>query len=218
MNFRKNIRRTIEGKLRERRGSYITEAAIFLPVFILSVCAIILVIRIIGVCENICFITAEEVLKADLEIYKITNSVSLCNEIEDRVFDETSVDFKIKRLRYLYDGGDMTDLISVEGGAELSVKNAVGINAKIDFTEKLLTRAFTGVITPGKRLGEEEFHQGSGSCQVIVFPKYGMRYHSKACRYVKRIDDTECKKVMEKEDAKRQGYTPCKTCGGAANV
>ena len=45
------------------------------------------------------------------------------------------------------------------------------------------------------------------------------RYHVPGCMYVK---DTEKKKwrttSMQKEEAERRGYTPCRICGGAAVV
>ena len=70
----------IKEKVFDRKGSYIVEAAIFLPILILSVSALILIIRITGICENICFSTAQDVIKMDLEAYKYKNSVSLCKE------------------------------------------------------------------------------------------------------------------------------------------
>ena len=46
--------------IKNQRGSYIAEAALTLPVFILCVIALALIIRIIAICENIGFVTAAE--------------------------------------------------------------------------------------------------------------------------------------------------------------
>lgn len=81
-----NLMNIIDKKFGDKRGSYILEAAVFLPILILCVSALILIIKIVGICENICFSTAEEVLAIDLESYKYNNSVSLCNEIHRILF------------------------------------------------------------------------------------------------------------------------------------
>ena len=72
-----NLKRIIES----RKGSYIAEAALTLPVFILCVIALSLIVRIIAVCENIGFVTAAEA--RDISLAK----VSLCTEknIETRI-------------------------------------------------------------------------------------------------------------------------------------
>ena len=79
--MKKRIRKTIC----DRSGSYITEAAVFLPVLIISLCALTLLVRIIGICEEVCFITAEEILETDLQAYKNKITVSLCAELEERI-------------------------------------------------------------------------------------------------------------------------------------
>ena len=163
----------IKEKVFDRKGSYIVEAAIFLPILILSVSALILIIRITGICENICFSTAQDVIKMDLEAYKYKNSVSLCKETEDRIKEENPVDFRVTRFSYLYSSGGMTDLIAFEAEADFNVVNAVVRDAKISFEEKLLTRGFTGTLNIGKNLDEAEFKQNRPTCKVVIFPKYG---------------------------------------------
>lgn len=213
-----NLRRVIDKKINDKRGSYIVEAALTLPVLIICVCALVLTIKIISCCENMCFATAEEMLNIDLEAYKFNNAVSLCKDIEERLKKEDVSDFKITRFRYLYNQGGMTDLVAFEAKAKFKVVNAVGINGEIEFEEKLLTRGFTGTLQGGEALRETDFCKDISSCKVFVFPKYGVRYHRESCKYVRQYGEEACKLKMEKEDAKRKGYTPCKACGGAANV
>ena len=91
-----NLMNIIDKKFGDKRGSYILEAAVFLPILILCVSALILIIKIVGICENICFSTAEEVLAIDLESYKYNNSVSLCNGKQD--FRTKSCGFQYNRV------------------------------------------------------------------------------------------------------------------------
>ena len=54
MNLQKLMTKRARNKRsRHKRGSYLVEAALTLPVFILCVIALALVIRIIGICENL---------------------------------------------------------------------------------------------------------------------------------------------------------------------
>jgi hypothetical protein len=79
----------------------------------------------------------------------------------------------------------------------------------------VLSRAFTGSVRRSGTLSAEEFQDGSGSNKVIIFPKYGERFHSAGCRYVKQdFKGEEVKLEMEQKDAELKGYTPCLICGG----
>ena len=202
--------------IRNRRGSYIAEAALTLPVFILCVTALALIIRIIAVCENIGFVTALEARDISL------SSVSLCTEknIEKRVCEENPrlTDFRITNLDYLYSDGNIDDLIGINSISIFTVDNPAGIYGQIEFTQGLLLRGFTGACRGEEPLSEEDFTGYEKSQPVIVFPKYGIRYHVKTCRYVEReYDGQEYRLEMELEDAKLKGYTACLICGGGEN-
>ena len=61
MNLKKSTK-----KVKNREGSYIVEASLTLPVFILAVAALLSIIIIISIYENICFATALEMKEATL--------------------------------------------------------------------------------------------------------------------------------------------------------
>lgn len=205
--------------LPDNRGSYITEAAVILPVLIIGLCALTMIIRIIGMCEDVCFITAEEVLETDFQANQNKFAVSLCTELEERVSNEVTGDVVVTDFRYLYDSADMSDLIAIEVRTGFNVTNIIGIKGKIEFEEKLLTRGFTGLYRRGDRLSQEDFMSRGRSWEVMIFPKYGIRYHVSGCRYVKDMGEEDpCVTAMQKEDAELRGYTPCRICGGAAVV
>ncbi len=202
--------------IRNRRGSYIAEAALTLPVFILCVIALSLIVRIIAVCENIGFVTAAEA--RDISLAK----VSLCTEknIEKRVCEENPrlTDFRITNLDYLYSDGNIDDLIGINSRSIFTVENPIGIYGQIEFTEGLLLRGFTGAERREEPLSEEDFTDYEKSQPVVVFPRYGIRYHVKTCRYVRQeYDGQEYRMEMELEDAKLKGYTACMICGGGEN-
>lgn len=203
-----------------KEGSYITEAAISLPVLIICVCAMILIVRIAAVCENIWFAEAEEIRDTGLRAYKKITDVSLCERIEEKVLssEESLTDFRVRSCRYLYSKAGIDDLISAEARAVFRVVNVLGIDGEIVFETKIMARGFTGTLRKAEPLPEALFKESGSYREVTVFPRYGIRFHSNKCRYVKIYDNKgSYKLVMDKRDAEMKGYTPCSACGGAAD-
>jgi hypothetical protein len=127
----------------------------------------------------------------------------------------TNKAYKVRDFDYLYSDGGIDDLISLSVETDLKAEYPFGISGKIRFRMDVLSRAFTGSVRRSGTLSAEEFQDGSGSNKVIIFPKYGERFHSAGCRYVKQdFKGEEVKLEMEKKDAELKGYTPCLICGG----
>ncbi|MBQ4650588.1 MAG: hypothetical protein IJB73_07800 [Firmicutes bacterium] len=219
MSFKKNIR--------NKKGSYIVEAALTLPLFIICVAALALIIDIAAICENIGFLTAAEVRDMDVDAYKEKSleKAGLAAAAEEFFIEETILkenprltDFEIRNLDYLYSDGNIDDLIGIDTVSVFTVDNPLGIFGRIEFSQGLLTRGFTGSLQESSPLSESEFKDNQASKVVWIFPKYGIRYHRPDCRYVKQdYEGEEYKLEMQQEDAGRKGYTPCLVCGGGTN-
>ena len=156
-----------------------------------------------------------------MQVYNQTKSISLCNRIENRVLKNCKKisDFQIKKADFLYEQNHIYDLIGITSETNFTVDNPIGILGKIKFEESLLTRGFTGALQDALPLEESAFVQDQRSVSVVVFPKYGKRYHTKNCRYViKEYAGEGYKLEMEKEDAIRKGYSTCFVCGGGIDV
>ncbi len=209
MNLKKNMLN------RNKKGSYLVEAAITLPILIISICSFILIIKIITICESITFVTSTSLIDAMFSYYNDFNVITLCSEVKEASQDVS--DFKVTKLRYLYDDGENDNLIALEAKANFRVFDAIGINGNILFEEKVLCRGFAGKMQTINPLEEEEFCSNKKALTVIVFPKYGERYHIEKCRYViQNISERSYMIKMDREDALRKGYTPCIVCQGAA--
>lgn len=204
--------------LGNKAGSYITEATMSLPVLILCVVALAFIIRIIAVCENISFMTASEIKDIDIAAYQAEHTYGLGKiAVEESVLAENPklTSFDVTKFKYRYTANEIDDLIAVQTQADFKVKNPIGILGEISFTQGILTRAFTGKKLSAEPLSASEFMRADESSTVIVFPKYGERYHTKNCRYVLNYDGDEAYRLeMEKEDAKAKGYTACTVCRG----
>ena len=118
----------------------------------------------------------------------------------------------------MYSDANIDDLIGINSRSVFTVKNPIGIYGEIEFTQGLLFRGFTGAEQREKPLSEKDFTEYEKSQPVVVFPKYGTRYHIKTCRYVRQeYEGEEYKLEMELEDAKLKGYTACMVCRGGEN-
>ena len=204
--------------MNNKKGGYIVEAAISLPALIISVCSLILIIKIAMVCEGICFSTVDSLIDIIRNPQENFLSVSLCKRIEKKVLSDESelTDFEVTNIEYACMDGDEEEHILLAAKAGFSVVNPLGINGCITFGEQLIARPMVGVRKSGTPLAEDAFLSGN-SKKVVVFPKYGKKYHTKECIYVKRAQNDSAEKLeMEKNDAGLKGYTPCLVCGGAA--
>ena len=186
----------------KKSGSYMAEAAMTLPVFILVFVALALVINVIAECENVVFEECKIIHRLDMDAPEI-------------IPDPRSPEYKVKDFDYLYPEKGMEDLIGITAEADFRIEYPFDILGKIEFRMDVLSRAFTGSVRRSGRLDPEDFQDGSESRKVIIFPKYGEKYHSAGCRYVNQeYEGEEMKLEMEQKDAELKGYTPCLICGG----
>ena len=194
---------SVSGMVRtDKKGSYMVEASMCLPVFILVFVALALVVNIIASCEEMVFRQCSLIYDMDMKAPQI-----LTNPGREG--------YRVLDFDYLYSDGRTEDLISLDSRSDFEVKNPIGILGRIEFRLNILSRGYTGALQHSGKLTEEEFSDGSGSCKVVIFPKYGIRFHAEGCRYVKMdFRGEEIKIEIEKRDAELKGYTPCLVCGG----
>lgn len=203
--------------LRNRRGSYLVEAMMTLPICILAITAFALVIRIAAVCETIGFVTSKELKEAALQTSSVITTVSLCRDIETDVKDQCSevAVFGIKDLDYLHKAGSMDDLIGIASEAVFTVDNPAGIHGKIVFSHDLLARAFSGTRQDASPLDAASFMQGGSAQPVLVYLEYGEKFHKSSCSIVQREKENGNEgSEMDRQDAERKGYSACMLCGG----
>ncbi len=173
-----------------------------LPVFIICFVSIALVITMISRCEKIVFVQSEKSLRLD------ETAPLILTRVRDEAYD-------LRDLRFMFSQKGIDDLILIDTETRMNVSDPVGINGKTVFRLKILSRARTGKTEDTGPLPIEEFMGTERSCEVVVFPKYGLRFHLETCRYaVQEYAGEEVKLVMQKRDAELKGYTPCLVCGG----
>lgn len=183
-----------------KKGSYIVEAAMSLPVLIICIVSLALVIRILASIEGIVFEQTLILHKMQMRAPELFVSAKGDNYV-------------VRDFDYLFTWKGMDDLISLETEGEYRVENPVGVKGRIDIDIDILIRGFTGAKQKSGTLSEEEFHEGESEI-VIIFPKNGIRFHTQVCRYATQdYAGEEVKLKMQKKDAELKGYTPCLICG-----
>lgn len=199
--MKRNIRKS------NKKGNYILEAVITVPVFIMAVMIIISIVPIIGDCERITYDTVDEMTLEAAKSYFRENPVALPQAVTHRIYSEDMdvKSYRIKSYKYLYRDNGIDDLISVSFTSVFSRKNPLGLFSSVVFDGKVVCRGFTGTLhklRPESAKSEEKDNR-----TVYIFPQWGMRYHDKDCTYVK----SNCRLVYLSQTVKKS-YSPCKLC------
>lgn len=193
-------------KKNNRRGSYLVEAAMIIPLFFIAFFTMISIIPKIAVYENITFSTVEEMRFECIKSAFRENSTAMPLKTTGRVLRENpKLDYSfVTDYKYLYSENNMNNLISIQLKSGFDNKNPFGIGKKIYFSETVTARAFTGAYYHGNTVtADDEF--------VFVFPEWGETYHNGRCTYVKRSGKLEYLSGEIKKD-----YKPCKLCNASS--
>lgn len=207
MNIRKRTRKT-SWRRSLRRGSYIVEAAIVMPIFIAATVALMSLVPTFAACENLVFSAADEMRMESVKSAFRKNPAALPVLVKNRICGENPRmdSCQVIFYRYLYQDNGIEDLLLLDLRAAFSENSPAGVFDAIRFDARLKGRAFTGKIhktPPGAGQAEDD-------TIVYVFPQWGTRYHGKHCTYIK----ANCQMVYLSQDTKK-GYTPCSLCNAS---
>ena len=169
-----------------KKGSYLVEAVISLPIFIMAVMVMSSVILMYACIEDCNFIAANELRLGAAEAVIADTSIAVPYRIRKEIKD------KYSRIRSatLLDAGYRTErwgvdeLIAVNYRLTLGTPNPLGIKARADYELSLVTRAYVGRERNEGNMGADEF-MDNGTTPVFIFPKRGEKYHSKTCGFLK---------------------------------
>ncbi len=169
-----------------KRGSYILEAAISLPVFIIAVIVMSSVILMYACIEDCAFMAASEMRLGAAEAAMADTSVTLPYRIKKSVSKKhsqigsaliTDAGFRCERW-------GIDEILAVDIRLRLRTDNPLGINAAADYDLALATRAYVGRERDESNMSAEEFEDCDAE-PVYIFPKRGEKYHSKGCTFLK---------------------------------
>lgn len=194
--------------LTNKKGSYIVEAAISLPVFIISVMVMSSVLLMYACIEDCNFIAANELRRGAAEAVIADTSIAVPYRIRREIESKHS---QIDSAR-LMDAGYRTsrwgidELLAVDFRLRLRTANPLGIKAAADYRLSLVTRAYVGRERDGPAMSADEFADEDAEA-VYIFPKRGERYHSKGCGFL-----TAASRSAALSPSIRRKYKACPLC------
>ena len=171
--------RTYIRRIRKRDGSYIVEAAVTLPLFLIAVLVMSSVILMYSCIESCSFKAATELRMGAAEAIFADTGVLIPHRLKTRIRDDHSqvesvrtIDYGFRTSRWGQD-----ELILMTMTMNMKTANPIGIKAKASYDLALVTRAYVGKIRDAEKMTDGEF-AGDDAVPVFIFPKRGERYHS----------------------------------------
>jgi hypothetical protein len=191
---------SVSGRMTDKKGSYLVEAALVVPLFLLAMLLLVNVIPVIAKCENITYGAAEEMRMEMAKSAFRSDMAALPVLLTVRVKKEnTKVEhFLVTKYRYRYKTDDTEDLICIRYTCRFGQPDPFGIFHKIRFNGALMGRAYTGAYYNGQRKEDDT---------VYVFPEDGKCYHGKDCTHVK----ANCRQLYLTASIQKH-YHPCPNC------
>ena len=201
--------------LTNKKGNYLVEAAISLPVFIIAVMVMSSVILMYACIEDCNFIMANELRRGAAESAVADTSVAIPYRVKKEI---TSKHSQIQSAR-LDDAGIRTErwgvdeLIAVRYRLTLGTPNPLGMKASAHYDLSLVTRAYVGRERDERNMSADEF-MDDDSVPVFIFPKRGEKYHSEGCGFL-----TAASRSGTLSKSIRSRYKSCPLCrsGKAGN-
>ena len=179
-------------KLRlSKKGSYITEAAIILPIFIVAVLIMISAVPRMARCERLVFTVCDEMAKENIYAHFFKSYIRCQSHIREgaeRALGESD-SFRVDSLKYCYRdrirAGRTTvtvdDVITVDFTAMLKYNDPLSMGDDIVFSGRFKCRPFTGSVRQSEAMSRDEMERDEDSEPVYVFPDWGERYHKRDC-------------------------------------
>lgn len=195
--------------IKNKIGSYIVEAAILLPIFILGIVAIISVLPAMAKAERIVYQVSDEMRLECISSAFVQSEVLLPMKVTTRV---ESSDVAVRGFFAYSDifrqsSGHMDEMISLHWRGRVKQPSLTGIFNDIRITGSVVGRAFVGAersVSPGDR---RMFESKQDSVPVFIFPNEGRKFHGRNCRML----TSNVSKAVLTERFKKS-HKPCKIC------
>ena len=204
-NTGKEFARRIKG----RDGSYIVEAAVTLPLFLIAVLVMSSVILMYSCIESCSFIAANELRMGSAEAVFADTCILIPHRLKTHITENFSqvesartIDYGFRTSRWGQD-----ELILVTMSLNMKTKNPAGIRAAASYDLGLVTRAYVGKIRDVESMTDWEM-SGEDAEPVFIFPKRGEKYHSRGCGFL-----TAASTSGALTSSVRRKYKPCPLCG-----
>lgn len=195
-----------------KRGSYILEAVIVLPPFVLAMILIIMIVPVTACFENSVFALCDEMRAEDIRAAYADDGPYAAAKVLSRIRKENGRlgSVRMSGYRYKFCDDGICDLIEM---AVTSSYNGSGILkgvGSISFEALVRSRAFTGSIHDADKAPEGYFERDEKEDTVYVFPRRGERYHNYDCPFLH-----PAYRMVYLTPSIRKHFKPCSICDSA---
>lgn len=191
-----------------KKGSYLVEAVISLPIFIIAMVTLNSIILMYACIEDCNFIAANEIRRGAAEAIIADTSIAVPHRVRKEVTGKYKRIESARLVDSMYRGTKWgtDELIAFDYRLTLNSPNPLGINARANYDLSLVTRAYTGRERDEGNMGADEF-MDEDSEPVFIFPKRGERYHSEGCGFLKAAS-----RSAALTGAIKKNYRSCPLC------
>lgn len=193
----------------EKKGSYLVEAAIILPIFILGLIAIISVIPAISKAERVVYQACDEMRLECIKSVYINNPIALPSRIMLRCpeSDKAIKNFFAYSTIYRSNSAHMDEMINLKWHTNIIQPTLSGIFDNISLNGEMIGRSFVGYERSQDPTDRSTFEENLESKPVYIFPNEGSKYHGSNCRVL-----NSAAKVNILTPSFKKKHKPCKLC------
>ncbi len=191
-----------------KRGSYIVEASIVLPIFMVAMIVLSAIVLFYASVEDANYVMATELRKGAIEAIGTKAQPLLPITIKERISENHPIvkSQRVKEYGFRKTRDGMDELIYIKLELYMKSNNPMGFLSEARYDASLMTRAYVGLKREADPMSEAEFRNELAD-EVYVFPQDGKRYHNKNCSYVHAES-----KVVVLTDELRKKYSVCSVC------
>lgn len=192
----------------DKRGSYIVETALGLPLLLTVMVVLASVILMYAAIEGTTFIGVNEMRLAAIEARKRTVQPELPFLIEQKTTDEYGRIRNISVREYGYRSYryGIDELIYLRLNVEMATENPLSLRAEAAQEISYITRAYVGKERRLYPMSQARMESREGEA-VFVFPESGEHYHQENCTY----NRAQYRSGTLTEQIRRK-YKPCDAC------
>lgn len=190
-----------------KEGSYIVEATITLPIFLIAMIVMCSIISIYSCIEDANYISANNLRRAAVEALVKKADASTPIRIKSQLSKEHSQIKNLHLFSYQYRKEKFCndEIIAIDADLNLNSKNPLGLMSLATYRMRTVTRAYVGKIRDVSPMSSEKF--ASNDVGVYIFPQNGEKYHNKSCSFLY----SKCRGVVLTAAVKHK-YEACPVC------
>lgn len=190
-----------------KKGSYILEATISLPIFMIACIVLSSIVLMFSCVEDGNFIIANELRKSAAEAMYANTSALIPARVSTQLRKHSQVQSTgIKDFAYRSSNSINDELIYLSIRMNMTAENPLNLASEASYDVSLVTRAYVGKKRNTGNMSEAEM-MSAESDSVYIFPKRGEKYHSSGCTFLRAASRSSALTSGIKDK-----YSPCPIC------